>query len=499
MNTADYLLANGRADDVAIIDGYHGVTFAALRHMVGRLASELVSLDLPAGAPVAVLGPNSAFWVAAYLAVLATGYVAVPLSTKLTPETIARQMAWTGSVAALVDRRSLREATAAFDPGLPVLTDQLLGTDGPVLTDTAEVSLDDDAALMFTSGTTAQPKAVRVTHRNIQANTDSITDYLHLADDDRMLVILPFHYCFGASLLHTHLRVGGSVVLCNSFAFPEAALDQLVREGCTGFAGVPSSYQMLLRLSSLATRELPSLRHLQQAGGKLAPAILTELRAAQPHADLYVMYGQTEATARLSYLPPHLVAEKAGSIGRGIPGVELKVVDELGRPVGPGVTGEIVASGDNISPGYWHDDQASAEKFRDGTLRTGDLAVVDEDGFLYVVDRLDDFIKTWGHRVSSQEIEAVVLELTDLVSAAAVGVPDDEAGEAVVLMAALRPGATISPEEVLAHARARLAKHMVPTNVSLVAELPLTSNGKVNKAAVRSMCAASTLAVAGGA
>jgi len=329
-----------------------------------------------------------------------------------------------------------------------------------------------------------------VTHRNIRANTDSIVDYLGLRADDRALVILPFSYCYGASLLHTHLRAGARLVVCNSFVYPETAIDLLDREGCTVLAGVPSSFQLLLRASSFATRALPSLRLVQQAGGKLPQVLVDELRAAQPGAELFVMYGATEATARLSYLPPELLDAKPGSVGRGIPGVELRVLDEDGRPVAPGERGQIYARGDNIGPGYLDDPEATAAKFTEHGLRTGDVAVVDEDGFIYIVDRADDFIKSWGHRVSSQEVEACALGLEDLVAAAAVGVPDDEAGEAVTLFVTRRPGVDVDPEQVLAFMRAGLPTHMVPRSVHVLDALPLTANGKTAKAVLRELAAA---------
>ena len=246
---------------------------------------------------------------------------------------------------------------------------------------------------MFTSGTTAKPRAVRITHRNIQANTSSIIEYLDLSADDRMLAILQFYYCFGASLLHTHLRVGGSLALANSFVYPEVVLDLMVAAECTGFAGVPSTYQTLLRNSTFPKRQIQSLRKVQQAGGKLQTVLIQELVQAVPNGQVYVMYGQTEATARLSYLPPELLKTKLGSIGRGIPGVTLRVMNESGTEINPGEVGEIYAWGDNVSPGYLDDPEASAQKFVDGVLHTGDLATVDEDGFIYVVDRKADFIK----------------------------------------------------------------------------------------------------------
>jgi acyl-CoA synthetase (AMP-forming)/AMP-acid ligase II len=302
-----------------------------------------------------------------------------------------------------------------------------------------------------------------------------------------MMVILPFFYCYGTSLLHTHLRCGARLALSNSFTFPETTLDMMERERCTGFAGVPSSFQLLLRISTFKTRALPHLRLVQQAGGKLHGVLIAELVAAKPNAKIYVMYGQTEATARLSYLPPEELSRKLGSIGRGIPGVELRVLSEDGTPVKPGEVGEIVASGRNISPGYLDSPEASAEKFRNGRLHTGDLATVDDDGFIFVVDRKDDFIKSWGYRISSQEIESCVLGIPEIVSAAAVGVQDIEAGEAIKVFITIKPGSVVTEEAVLEHCRKHLAKYMVPRTVSIIKALPLNSNGKVVKSELRKM------------
>lgn len=489
MNTSDYLLE--RADDasVAIVERDGGRTYGELRAASARIAGALLELGLEPGARVGILGPNSFFWAASYLAVMKLGLVAVPFSLMLTPADAARNAGFAECRTVLLDRRQRRAFGGAFPEGTRVITDDVLEADGPRVWPDAQEGFDggSDAALMFTSGTTAAPKAVRVTHANIQANTASIIEYLGLRGDDRMLVILPFFYCFGTSLLHTHLRAGASLALCNSFTFPETALDMMERESCTGFAGVPSSFQLLLRISTFKARELPSLRLIQQAGGKLHGILVEELASSKPGAKVYVMYGQTEATARLSYLPPEDLLRKPGSIGKGIPGVALRVVGEDGRPVRPGQVGEIWASGDNISPGYLNDPAATAEKFADGSLRTGDLATVDDEGYVYVVDRKDDFIKSWGYRVSSQEIESCVLEIPDVVSAAAVGVPDMRAGEAIVAFIAVRPGSGVSEGSVLEHCRARLGKHMVPREVRVVGALPLNTNGKVLKSELRRM------------
>jgi acyl-CoA synthetase (AMP-forming)/AMP-acid ligase II len=487
MNTADYLLQNAREEKIVLFDASGSFTYADLHRAAARLAGELLAAGLRAGERVGIFGANSLFWVASYLASLKIGAVAVPFSSLLTRDDIRRNAEFAHIRAVLVDRRQMRASTGVFSDSVAVITDEILASSGPSLWPSTPENFDDDsdAALMFTSGTTARPKAVRVTHANIQANTDSIIQYLDLRESDRMLVILPFFYCFGTSLLHTHLRAGGSLALCNSFAFPETALDMMEQTECTGFAGVPSSFQLLLRISTFSRRELPSLRLIQQAGGKLHGVLVRELVEAKPKAKVFVMYGQTEATARLSYLPPEMLGTKLGSIGKGIPGVELSVLGDEGRPVKPGEIGEIVARGRNISPGYLDDPQATAAKFVDGALRTGDLATVDEDGYIYVVDRADDFIKSWGYRVSSQEIESCVLELQDVVSAAAVGVPSLESGEAIHVFAVLRPDSNLTADAVLAHCREHLAKYMIPERITFIDKLPLNSNGKVVKSELR--------------
>ena len=490
-NTSDYLLANAAPDDVALVEDGARYTYRQLRSAAGRLASELAVLDLPAGSRIGLLGPNSFFWVAAYLAVMKLNYVAVPFSDKLTSDDVCRNASIVGCRAVFADLRVVRRYSAAFGDGLAMLTDEALRSSRePYWPRTVETDPSSDAVLMFTSGTTLRPKAVRVTHSNIQSNTDSIITFLELRSDDRGLVILPFFYCYGASLLHTHLRRGGRVVLCNSFVFPETALDMLEREECTVLAGVPSSFQLLLRASTFAQRTLSSLRLIQQAGGKLPPVLIEEMLAAKPAAKLFVMYGQTEATARLSYLPPDKLLEKPGSIGKGIPGVELRVLNENGEPVRPGLRGEIYATGANISPGYYADPEGSVAKFTPWGLRTGDLAVVDDDGYVFIVDRRDDFIKSWGHRISSQEVEAAALRMEQLISAAAIGVPDDEAGEAVTLYVTVRPGSGVTPDAVLAACRQQMPKYMVPRSVLILDALPLNGNGKVAKPLLREIAAA---------
>lgn len=481
----DFLLAAGGDDDIAVIDGDQSHTYAALRAATARLVGELSDLGISPGARIGVLGTNSLFWIAAYLAAMKVG-VAVPFSDRVGNIELADQADFVDCSAVFMARRHQRRIGDAFGDRV-VITESALSTSGRSAWPDAVVDPHSDAALMFTSGTTSRPKAVRITHANLLANTRSIVDYLELRSSDRMAVILPFHYCFGASLLHTHLAVGGSVALCNTFTFPETAVELIAQKNCTGFAGVPSSFQLLLKASSYPSRVLPSLRLVQQAGGRLAPELIRQLAAAQPASRVFVMYGQTEATARLSYLPPESLGGKLGSIGRGIPGVELTVVGEDGAPVAPGSQGEIIARGANISPGYFEDPDATAEKFPGGALRTGDLATVDAEGYIYIVGRSGDFIKSWGYRIAPAQVEEAALQHPAVADAAVVGLPDPHAGEAVTLAVVPIGAAGLDVTELLAFLRTRLPKHVVPAAVHVLEALPLTASGKVSKPGLREL------------
>lgn len=345
----------------------------------------------------------------------------------------------------------------------------------------------DLALLAFTSGSTGLPKAVMVTHRNVQSNTEDIIQSLRLSDRDRVMAVLPLSYCFGLSLLHTHLRAGASVVLSPSFMFPEKVLDEMEARGCTGFAGVPSTYQILLRKTNFARRRFPALRSLQQAGGKLPSSMIAELAAAQPDVKLFVMYGQTEATARLSCLDPEMLPARLGSIGRGLASTRLEVLKEDGTPVPPGSdeVGEIVASGPNIARGYWRSPEETARFFRNGRLYTGDLACVDRDGFIFVVDRARDFIKSAGNRISPQEVEDTIAAHPDVLHVAVVGVPDELFGEAIAAFIVPRSRSLLNENQIGAYCNERLPNHKVPQYVYLVDSLPMNEFGKVLKAKLR--------------
>jgi acyl-CoA synthetase (AMP-forming)/AMP-acid ligase II len=329
------------------------------------------------------------------------------------------------------------------------------------------------------------------TFRNVDANSRSIVQYLRLDADDRALVVLPLYYCYGRSVLQTHLLAGGSVFLDNRFAFPRVVLESLASEQCTGFAGVPLTFEIIRRQVDVSSIAFPRLRYLTQAGGAMAPETIDWVRSAFRPARLFVMYGQTEATARLSYLPPERAEEKRGSIGIPIPGVELRVVDDEARELPQGEVGHLVARGANVTQGYLDEPEETAAILHDGWLWTGDLACRDADGFLFHRGRSKEILKIGGHRVSPVEIEQVIARHPGVAEAAVVGTKHDLMGEVATAFVVPRAGsAPPSEAELRRHCREQLPPYQVPVAFTWVEGLPRNSAGKL----LRADLAARTLA-----
>ena len=284
-------------------------------------------------------------------------------------------------------------------------------------------------------------------------------------------------------MLHTHLAVGARMVLEDNIVFPHLVAEALERERATGFSGVPSTFALMLDRGRLEHYDLSSLRYLTQAGGAMAPALTRRVREAFPGARLFVMYGQTEASARLTCLAPEHLDEKPGSVGTPISGVQIRVRREGGADAEPGEQGEVWARGDNVMTGYWNAPEATAAVLVDGWLRTGDLGHLDADGFLWLAGRRADMIKTGAHRVHPQDVEEVIAELPGVREVAVAGIDDALLGQVVAAFLVTDAGA---PDEmaVKAHCRRRLAGYKIPKQVAFVAELPKTASGKVRRAAL---------------
>lgn len=501
INAAEVLLAGKPKNRVALrlLEGDY--TFGDVGAAASEFAALLAMAGYSKGDRVLLLGVNSFYWVAAYLGILQAGMVCVPLPANLPAQELGYYLETTGPRAAFVHVPLLaRYGSVLAGAGVTACCENPTRRNGwfqfaqppakPVSVPVEPLTPAGLAALMFTSGSTGRPQGVMVSHRNIVANTSSIIASLHLNERERMMTVLPFHYCFGTSLLHTYLKVGAMLVIDNRFTYPEVVLERMAKTRCTSFAGVPSHYQILLRNSSLGRKPLPHLRTLLQAGGHLAPLFVQQLQEVLPRTRIFIMYGQTEATARLACLPPETLAAKSGSIGKAIPGVRLRIVNESGEEAARGEIGEIVAEGENVTQGYWRAPQETAVTFRNGSLYTGDLATMDQDGFLYVVDRAKEFVKCGGTRISCRQIEDRLLECEDLLEAAVIAVPDDLLGEAARAFVVPRQDTDERvADRVHAFCKSNLPRNLIPRDIVVLDNLPKNSHGKVLRPQLKSLAA----------
>ncbi len=508
---ARWALAHARRrPDAPAVDGPTlRLSYGALAARVSALAAELRAAGVGPGGRVIVALPHEPVAVVALLAVQAAGACAVPLHRETGEETlrlVLRQtrarhavvwspdlsrwapLAGEGGLVSVWSAAAEGEATPGGVAGVPVTSlapDGATGGAARPSLDPVEVAPDAEALVLYTSGSTGQPRGVVQTFRNVAANSASIVAYLGLTEDDRAMAILPLFYCYGLSVLQTHLLAGGSVFLDPRFTFPRVVVDAMAAERCTGVAGVPLTFELLRRdvgeeRLARAVRD-GALRYATQAGGAMAPETLTWARAALAPARLFVMYGQTEATARLAYLPPERAAEKAGAIGVPIPGVELRVLDPDGRELPPGEVGELVARGDNVAAGYLDAPEETATTFRGGALHTGDLGYRDRDGFLFLVGRSKEMLKVGGHRVSPLEIERVLSRHAAVLEVAVAGLPDRLRGEVPAAFVVRREGSPLSDGDLRAFCRRALPAHCVPQAVFFVPALPRSRAGKVLK------------------
>ncbi len=462
-----------------LIDAATGETIlpSDLPMLISNFGASLLSAGLRAGDRILVgciLSPPSSI---AYLGAMYAGLVPVPVeegvlissSSGLLKGTHARAV-WTeknSRIGGIADTRILvlhgypeEQETAPMPP--------------------APCQESDLAVLVATSGSMGLPRFVMVSHGNLTANTEAIIRSQNLLKDERAMLILPLSYCFGASVLHTHLYQGGGVVFDRRFMFPDKVLHAISKYECTTFAGVPTVYNILLHRSNLRSIPMPSLRRFLQAGGPLAPQRVAEMRAAVPTAKFYVMYGQTEATARISCLNPDRLDEKMGSAGRPLDNLALRIVDEEGRELPAGQAGEIIVRGPSITLGYLDEPEESRRAFKDGWLRTGDLGHLDDDGYIWIDGRKGTFLKMRGVRVSFSEVEAKVAAVPGIYECAAAAVPHPEAGEALALY--------IVPDkearEVVDRVRWSLPTYWTCESINIVSEIPKTARGKVSRASL---------------
>jgi len=483
-------------DKIAVYHGDRKASYHEINAGANRIAHCLIQEGLQPGERVVVVMENSPESIQAYYGILKAGGVSVEVPDRSTLSEVSYFIANCGARACMLSKASAGRL-AGIDIPLIIGPDMDFDhPDGVYIPWSSLQKMPESqpertiqsgqlAAIVYTSGSTGKPKGVMLTHANLCANTHSIVSYLGLTPEDRAMVILPFHYVYGKTLLNTHFASGGSIVINNRFAFPNVVVDEMVKKACTLFAGVPSTFAFLLNRSTFSRTALPDLRIVTQAGGAMAPALTRRLKDTLKSARLYVMYGATEASARLSYLPPERLADKLGSIGIPIPGVEIDVRDDGGGVKAPYEEGNICARGPNIMQGYWDAPEETAKALKPWGLVTGDLGYRDDEGFFFLTGRKKEMLKVGGERVSPKEIEDTIIASRLIHEAAIIGRPDELLYEVPEAFIVPIDSQTFRLEDLSAYVREQLSPQKQPRYWNIVRSLPKKPSGKIDKEALK--------------
>jgi len=485
----------------ALVDGNLRLSYREVADNACRLAHGLRSRGVRRGDRVVIFMDNGWRCAASIFGVLLADGVFVAVNAQTKRDKLAFILRDSGARALLSESHLARVfgPLAEEFPTLPVLRapdaeallagvenlDETLAdlpaTPPPQLAITLDL-----AALLYTSGTTGDPKGVMHTHQSLLFVLDSINEYLGISRDDRLFSALPLNFGYGLFQWLSALRAGATLVLERSFTYPTQAFKRMHDEAVTCFAGVPTIYAMMLAHDVKQHLRFPSVRLLTNAAAALPAEFIPGIRRLFPNAALCKMYGQTECI-RSAYLEPAMAEAKPESVGRAIPGAELLLLDKNGRPVPPGEVGILYVRGPHVMRGYWNQPEKTAEVLVPSSLpgefllKSGDFFRQDEDGDFYFVARGDEIIKSCGEKVSPIEVENAIYSLSAVREAVVAGIPDPLLGEAVCAFVVPRDGEKLSVQQIKRACSERLENYMVPKHVLLVSDLPRTESGKLSR------------------
>ncbi|GAA1495118.1 acyl-CoA synthetase [Paeniglutamicibacter kerguelensis] len=481
---------------VAIVDRDVSLSYAELAVRIDRLANALADRGVTKGSRVAYLGNNHPAFLETLFACGSIGAIFVPLNTRLAPRELNYALNDSGSVVLIAPASLETQATASL-PGSPVghtlvVSDvpgegseyeSALLAASPARQD-VEVVQDDPAIILYTSGTTGQPKGAVLTHGNLTWNSINVLVDYDVTSSSIALMIAPmFHAAsLGMGALPTLLK-GGTLVLQDRFE-PAAVLAAIEKHSITTLSGVPTTFQLLAEHPAWPTTDISSLRMIT-CGGSAVP--LRVLEAYEKRGlGFSGGYGLTETAPGATSLQAEHSREKIGSAGLPHFFTDIKIAGPTGQPLSQGEVGEILISGPNVIHEYWQRPEASAEAFaEDSWFRSGDLGYTDEDGFLFISDRLKDMIISGGENIYPAEVEQAIMELNSVASVAVIGIPDPKWGEVPRAVVVAGEGMAVSESEVIEHLNGRLARYKIPKTVRIVEELPRTASGKIRKADLR--------------
>jgi len=486
-------------DKTALVVGERRISYAELDELSNSLAAGLAANGVRRDDRVLIYLDNGWEAAVAIFAVLKAGATFSPINPSTKPDKLAfiagncearaiiTQSRLAGAVAqAIVEGAQFSAIISAGDSALLPQAVQL----ETLLAASAQApihgGIDSDLAmLIYTSGSTGRPKGVMMNHRNIEAAATSITTYLENTEDDIILNVLPLAFDYGLYQLLMAVKLGATLVIEKSFAFPAAIFEVMRREKVTGLPLVPTMAAMILNMKDLEPGSFPDLRYISNTAAALPPAHIERLRVLLPGTTIFSMYGLTECK-RCTYLPPSRLDDKPGSVGIAIPNTEAFVVDDEGQRVAPGEIGQLVIRGPHVMQGYWQNSEATEKALRPGpnpwekVLYTGDLFYADDEGFLYFVGRTDDIIKTRGEKVAPKEVEAVLVSCPGVVEAVVVGKADPVLGHAIHAIV-VKSDPELGERDIIRHCAKNLEDFMVPKSIEFRDSLPKTDTGKVSR------------------
>jgi long-chain acyl-CoA synthetase len=466
----------------ALASGGTRTTFRELHARVAGVAAALSKHGFRVGDRLAILLPNEPEYIELMYACAWLGLIAVPLNTRLSATEIDH-------VLADASPRGLIRHSSITAPSVQPLWERVLDEEPlDVKADSAHDPVyDPDAvfALIYTSGTTGKPKGVVLTHANILANVDHGNYWIPYSEGGVYLHAAPIFHIADFPLMFAAPTFGSCQVTIPKFS-PRSFCETVERERVTRTVLVPTMINMLTQFPELGKYDLTSLKELAYGGSPMAPELIRRTREALPGINLVQCYGLSETGFLTALLDHEHTEDRLKSCGRPCPGIDVRVVDESGKEVGTGQSGELVVRGANVMRGYWNNPEETSRAFRDGLFRTGDIGRQDADGYFYILDRSKDMIVTGGENVYSGEVEAVIYEHLSVREAAVFGVPDPQWGELVTACVVLKPGISLSADELIAHCRRSLASYKIPRRVEFSeTELPKSGSGKILKKVLR--------------
>lgn len=486
---------SGKVDRCAIIDGDAVYSYGQFASAIATFATKLRSTGVARGDRVAVFLPKSFAECVAIFAPSVVGGVVIPVNAALKPQQVAHIVSDSGARAIITTRDLAETLQDAFQdagcaPNFVFADGDDAQSDADPLNLFPDIGIGEDlAAILYTSGSTGQPKGVMLSHRNMLAGTRIVRTYLSITSEDRLLSLLPFSFDYGLNQLLTTVEQGATLVLAG-FRLGDDIVKMLNTHNITGLAGVPTIWAILAKAApSLTKTALPHLRYITNSGGAVPTPTVKRLRELLPNTQIFLMYGLTEAF-RSTFLSPDEVDARPTSIGKAIPETEVFVVTKEGTRAGVDEPGILVHRGPTVSLGYWMRPEETERVLRpnpliedakgaDTVCFSGDLVTQDKDGYLYFVARDDAMIKSAGFRISPSEVEDVVMAQGGFSQLAVIGVPDEWVGQKVIAIG-VTSEENLDTKAVLKKVADTLPGHMVPAKIELVDALPVTANGKVD-------------------